>query len=174
MNDEKKRMEVYGYKFDDIQSCVVCARKHLLNKATLAVDWESMNNPAVDIHGIPMDAKDRDGNPTERVSDVVKANEMICRFCKGKLVPDQFVDIFSQATVSSPSECDGYDYVVCGRVSNLPPMPDALEVGCSDCGELIYLSKTAPAKPPKICLECMTKRVEAKIKEEDESGSVAE
>jgi formylmethanofuran dehydrogenase subunit E len=61
--------------------------------------------------------------------------------------------------VNNPrSEAAHADFVVCHRVRDVPIVASSSTIArCRDCGERIWVSPKAPAKPPRLCRSCCKK-----------------
>ena len=67
-----------------------------------------------------------------------------------------------EVEVVSDEEAEAVEYVVCMPASTPSPFKDNLTGFCCACGIKVIHRWHAPRKPPKICMECMIKRMEAK------------
>lgn len=62
--------------------------------------------------------------------------------------------------VVSDAEAETVDYLVCMRADSPSPFNDNLTGFCCKCGVKVMFRWHAPRKPPRICLECMSKQAE--------------
>lgn len=70
-------------------------------------------------------------------------------------------DVLKKIKVVSEEEAEDCDYVVCMPADTPSPFTDNLVGHCCECGVKVIYRWHAPRKPKKICLVCMTKRLEA-------------
>jgi hypothetical protein len=66
-----------------------------------------------------------------------------------------------EVEVVSDEEAEAVDFVVCMPATTPSRFEDNLTGLCCVCGIKVIYRWHAPRKPPKICVECMTKRMEA-------------
>lgn len=64
--------------------------------------------------------------------------------------------------VVSQEAAEGAQFVICMPAPAGAPLilADNAVAACHDCGQRIQHRPTAPVRPPKICLDCMTQRAE--------------
>lgn len=63
--------------------------------------------------------------------------------------------------VKSDEECEEADCVVCILASESTPFTDNLKGPCAKCGIELQFRPHVPKKPPKWCLACTLKEIEA-------------
>lgn len=68
-------------------------------------------------------------------------------------------DVLEQVQIVSDDEAEQSDFVVCVPADWPTPFSDNLTTTCHDCGCAVVHRPYAPKRPPKICLNCVTARI---------------
>ena len=69
-------------------------------------------------------------------------------------------EFMKKVKVVSDAEAEEVDFVVCMPADTPSPFTDNLTGFCCECGIKVIYRWHAPRKPKRICMECMTKRLE--------------